>query len=84
MLTWLHRMVDPEHRRWLLRRIEAEAWAFVNAEPMMREACWGRLLGFLEVGTAFGFWSKKAAGRFSNSVEQKYRVARAIRVLRRG
>jgi hypothetical protein len=44
----------------------------------------GRLLGLLEVGTAFGFWSRKAADRFSNSVEYKYRVGRAIRVLRRG
>lgn len=77
-------MTDDERRHWLLRRIEAEARSFVNAEPMMREACWGRLLGFLEVGTAFGFWSRKAAYRFSNSVEHKYRVGRAIRVLRRG
>jgi hypothetical protein len=82
-VTRLARMKDAERRRWLLRRIEAEAWSVVHAEPMMREACWGRLLGLLEVGTAFGFWSR-AADRFSNSVEHKYRVGRAIRVLRRG
>jgi hypothetical protein len=75
---------DTERRRWLLRRIEAEAWAFVNGEPMMRQMLLGRLLGLLEGGTAFGFWWRRAADRFSNSVEHKYRVGRAIRGLRRG
>jgi hypothetical protein len=75
---------DDERRRWQLRRIEAEAWSFVNAKPLMREDCRERLLGLLEVGTAFGFWSRKAAVRFSNSVEHKYRVGKAIQVLRRG
>jgi hypothetical protein len=79
-------VVDVEtddQREWLLRRVEARR-GFVNAEPMMREACWGRLLGLLEVGTAFDFWSRTAADCFSNSVEHKYRVGRAIRVFRRG
>jgi hypothetical protein len=75
---------DHERREWLLRRVEVEADAYANAEPMIRDQCFGRMLGLLEVGTAFGYWSKKTADGFSETVRHRYRIRRGVRRLRRG
>jgi hypothetical protein len=70
-------------REWLLRRIEIEALAYANSDQTVREIRWGRVLGFIEVGVAFGFWSKRAADGAANVLGHRYGVRRVRRLLNR-
>jgi hypothetical protein len=38
----------------------------------MRAIRWGRVLGFLEVGTKAGYWSPKVAATVADSIQQKW------------
>jgi hypothetical protein len=69
---------DADRRAWLLRRIEVEARACVNAEYNRRQMIYGRVLGLLEAGVGFGFWSKKAENATADAVLYGYRVRKAI------
>jgi hypothetical protein len=75
---------DDERREWLLRRVEVEPYACANADSLTKEMCYGRVLGLLEVGVAFGYWSRKTADGFSETVRHRYRIGRGVRRLRRG
>ena len=76
-------MNERERRAWLLRRIEVEANAYPSADPLIRDLWYGRVLGLLEVGAAFGYWSKKAADAASESIAHRFRIGRIGRVVRR-
>jgi hypothetical protein len=77
-------MNDHERREWLLRRIEMEANAYANGEATRHDMLYGRVLGLLEVGVAFGYWSCKTADGFSETVRHRYQIGRGVRRLRRG
>ena len=68
-------------RDWLARRIEIEAWAYAKADSTMREIRWGRVLGFLEVGTHAGYWSSKRASEVADSVQHRWGLRRIRRRL---
>jgi hypothetical protein len=66
-----------------VRRIEAEARAFANADSTTRQIRWGRVLGFLEVGTHLGFWPKRTADQVADAIAHRYRISRVRRHLQR-
>jgi hypothetical protein len=70
-------------REWLVRRIEAEARAYVNGDRTTRPIRWGRVLGFLEVGVAFGYWPKRTAEQVADSIYHRWAVWKVGRMLRR-
>jgi hypothetical protein len=59
-----------------------EARAVLNADHQTKQIRWGRLLGMLEVGVRFGWWSRRAADRYSEAVRNGWTKARAKRSLR--
>lgn len=83
MSAWLGSVTplptDHAFRRWLARRIEIEAWAAARSYPGNRAQCFGRVLGFLEVGVHLGYWSKKTADGVAESVRQGYGIGRVRR-----
>ena len=70
-------------RDWLARRIETEAWAYAKADSTTRQIRWGRVLGFLEVGTHAGYWPKKVADQVADSIQQRWGLRRIRRRLTR-
>jgi hypothetical protein len=68
-------------REWLARRIETEAWAYAKADSTTRDIRWGRVLGFLEVGTRAGYWSPKVAEQVADSIQQRWGLSRIRRRL---
>ena len=50
---------DP--RIWLLERLILEASAYRNADNQTRLMRLGRVDGYLGIGVAFGFWSRRSA-----------------------
>ena len=71
-------MPDSTFRYWLARRIEREAWATVHAWRGNRQQCFGRVLGFLEVGVRLGYWNRRTADGVAESVREGYGL-RSIR-----
>lgn len=57
-------MVSEEsqnRRAWLLERLIIEVRAYANADNQTRLMRLGRMDGYLEVGVAFGYWSRRSA-----------------------
>lgn len=75
-------MPEDPRRAWLIARIEI-AQDMKNAEPHRRDMRFGRLLGFLEVGTRFGWWSKRSADYHSEAVWHGVARGKAHRLLRK-
>ena len=76
-------MPEDPRRAWLISRIEIAARDVKNAEAHRREMRFGRLLGFLEVGTRFGWWSKRSADYYSDAAWHGVARGKAHRLLRR-
>lgn len=66
-------------RDWLARRIETEARAYANADSTTRDIRWGRVLGFLEVGTHLGYWPARRATEVADSIQQRYGLSKILR-----
>ena len=65
-----------------MRHVEVEARAYANADYLTREIVWGGVLGFLEVGAAFGYWSKRSADAVSETVRHRWRIGRIRKLVR--
>lgn len=74
---------DDDARAWLVARIEIEARALANAELSRRAMIAGRLHGFLEVGTRFGWWSRKSAVYVFDMASHRMAKDKVARLLRR-
>jgi hypothetical protein len=74
---------DEDRREWLLDRLDVAARDFANADLQIKQIRWGRQLGLLEVGTRFGYWSRRSADRYSDAAYFGHGQARARRILRR-
>jgi hypothetical protein len=48
-------------RDWLLERLIVEAGDYGRADAQIRQMRLGRVDGYLGVGVAFGFWSRRSA-----------------------
>jgi hypothetical protein len=70
-------------REWLVRRVEQEARAFANADRSTRDLRYGRVLGYLDVGVAFGYWSKRSADRAADSIAHRWALGKLRRTLSR-
>ena len=68
-------------RDWLIDRIEIEALALANADQTTRAIRWGRLLGFLEVGTRLGWWSRRSAERYADLAFHRMARGKAKKML---
>jgi hypothetical protein len=75
--------VPISDRDWLLARIETEARAYVNADLMLKEMRWGYVLGLLDVGVHFEYWSARAAAGASELIRNRYAVHRVRKLLTR-
>jgi hypothetical protein len=75
--------VEEDARAWLIARIELAAQDLKNAERHRRDMRFGRLLGFLEVGTRFGWWTKRSADCFSDAAWHGVATGKASRLLRK-
>ena len=71
-----------DFRHWLVRRIEVETRAFRNADYLIRDIRWGRVLAYLEVGVRLGFWSERTSSRVSDSIHYGRRRGLAHTLLR--
>jgi hypothetical protein len=66
-----------------MRRVEMAARDYANADSGIRQIRWGRVLAFLEVGVAFGYWSKRSADRAADSIYHRWALGRLRRTLKR-
>ena len=55
-------------RSWLLERLIIEARAYANADNQTRLIRLGRVDGYLGVGVAFGYWSRRSADRMYDAI----------------
>jgi len=62
-------MRQPADRRtWLLERMILEARAYGNADNQTRLMRLGRVDGYLGVGVAFGYWSRRSADHMYDAI----------------
>jgi hypothetical protein len=54
---------------------------YANADTSIRQIRWGRVLAFLEVGVAFGYWSKRSADRAADSIYHRWGLSKLRRRL---
>jgi hypothetical protein len=55
-------------RDWLLERMILEAGAYANADNQTQLMRLGRVDGYLGVGVAFGYWSRRSADRMYDAI----------------
>ena len=55
-------------RAWLLERLIIEALAYANADTETRLMRLGRVDGYLGVGVAFGYWSRRQADHMYDAI----------------
>jgi hypothetical protein len=71
-------------RERLVRRIQAEARAYANADPGRDRYQLGRVHGLLEAGVIAGYWRKKDADAAASLIENRYKLSRVRDILLRG
>ena len=59
---------SQKQRAWLLGRLIIEARAYANADSQTRLMRLGRVDGYLGVGVAFGYWSRRQADHMYEAI----------------
>lgn len=77
-------MLDGQDRRTrpLERRLILKARAYKNADNQTRQMRLGRVDGYLGVGVAFGYWSRRQANRMYDAILRRQGVPGGPRRIR--